>query len=76
MQARTKKVLDMALQLSFEEQEELLSELAGRLSVWDQAIERAWAEEATRRWAGITSGEVQTVPWSAVRQGLKQRFGV
>jgi hypothetical protein len=29
----------------------------------DPEVEKAWAEEAERRWAGIESGAVRTIPW-------------
>jgi putative addiction module component (TIGR02574 family) len=76
MEARTQEILEMALQLPPGEQEELLVGLADHLSAPDPEIERAWAEEASRRWARVASGEVTTVPWSEVRDGIKRRFGV
>jgi putative addiction module component (TIGR02574 family) len=36
----------------------------------DPDIERAWAEEAERRWQEIQSGKVQTIPWEEVRAKL------
>lgn len=36
----------------------------------DPDVERAWAEEAERRWREIESGEVQTIPWEDVKARL------
>lgn len=36
----------------------------------DPDVERAWAEEAERRWQEIQSGKVQTIPWEEVRAKL------
>jgi putative addiction module component (TIGR02574 family) len=76
VEARTRQVLELALQLPLEEQEELLDELAGTLGTWDEDVTGAWAEEATRRWVRIATGQTQTVPWDEVRRGLTGRFGV
>ncbi len=75
MESRTREVLDLALQLPPSEQEELLAELAGSLGAADEDVERAWAEEATRRWVAIASGQVETIPWQEVRSALKERLG-
>ena len=37
----------------------------------DPDVERAWAEEAERRWQEIQSGKVQTIPWEEVEQTLR-----
>jgi putative addiction module component (TIGR02574 family) len=36
----------------------------------DPDVERAWAEEAERRWREIESGEVKTIPWEEVKAKL------
>ena len=36
----------------------------------DPDVERAWAEEAERRWREIESGKVQTIPWEEVKAKL------
>ncbi|MBC7831737.1 MAG: addiction module protein [Hyphomicrobium sp.] len=36
----------------------------------DPDVEKAWIEEAERRWDAIESGEMKTVPWQEVRKGL------
>jgi hypothetical protein len=76
MEAQTKKVLGLAQQLPLREQEELLAELVAGLSTLDESVERAWAEEAARRWARFQSGETETVPWADVRRGLTEQLGI
>ena len=36
----------------------------------DPDVERAWAEEAERRWREIESGKVKTIPWEEVKAKL------
>ena len=36
----------------------------------DAGVEAAWAEEIERRMRQIDAGEVQTIPWEAVRAEL------
>jgi len=36
----------------------------------DPDVERAWAEEAERRWQEIESGKVQTIPWEDIKAKL------
>jgi putative addiction module component (TIGR02574 family) len=36
----------------------------------DPDVENAWAEEAERRWQGIQSGTVRTIPWDEVKAKL------
>lgn len=36
----------------------------------DADVEKAWAEEAERRWREIESGEVKTIPWEEVKARL------
>lgn len=36
----------------------------------DPDVERAWAEEAERRWQEIQSGKVQTIPWEEIKAKL------
>jgi len=36
----------------------------------DPDVEKAWAEEAERRWREIESGEVKTIPWEEVKAKL------
>ena len=36
----------------------------------DPDVERAWAEEAERRWREIESGKVQTIPWEDIKAKL------
>lgn len=36
----------------------------------DPDVEKAWAEEAERRWREIESGQVKTIPWEEVKAKL------
>jgi len=36
----------------------------------DPDVERAWAEEAERRWQEVESGKVRTIPWEEVKAKL------
>jgi putative addiction module component (TIGR02574 family) len=76
MEAQTKEILSLVRQLPPSEQEEILAELATSLSTADEAIERAWTEEAARRWARIESGEVETVSWADVRKKITEQLGL
>ena len=63
MNERVKKLSDVIRKLSPDEQAELIDELLGNLhNRVDPEIEKAWAEEAQRRWQAYLRGEVKTTP--------------
>ena len=50
-------------QLTFEERQQLLEHLLEEKN----SVEKAWLEEADRRWEEIESGKIKTVPGRIVR---------
>ena len=63
MNARVKKLSEQIRKLSPDEQAVLIDELLGNLHHRvDPEIEKAWAEEAQRRWWAYLQGGVKTVP--------------
>jgi putative addiction module component (TIGR02574 family) len=76
MQTSTQELLRLVQALPPDEQEELLTELALSLGTRDKEIERAWEDEALRRWLEIESGEADTIPWLQIRREITDQFGV
>jgi putative addiction module component (TIGR02574 family) len=76
MQTTTQELLRLVQALPPDEQEELLTELALSLGTRDKEIERAWEDEALRRWLEIESGEADTIPWLQIRREIADQFGV
>ncbi|MBI3807235.1 MAG: addiction module protein [Nitrospirae bacterium] len=74
MKSTAKRVLDAVLRLDdrdkLEVAEELLSALEGSS---DTDVDTAWAAEVERRSLEISSGEVETIPWSTVRKSASQK---
>jgi len=67
------KLLDQALQLPEEDRAELAVRLLASVGEPAEEVERAWIEEAERRFGEIERGEVLTVPWSEVRERIFAR---
>ncbi len=62
MNARTKKVIDDAMELSASERALVVSELEASLACEDspEDVEKAWDEEIARRIDDVVSGRVKT----------------
>jgi putative addiction module component (TIGR02574 family) len=41
----------------------------------EEGAEAAWAIEIERRIAELDAGTIETLPWDAVRDGLRRRLG-
>jgi len=41
----------------------------------EKGVEAAWVAEIERRIVELDVGEVKTIPWDVVRDGLRQRLG-
>jgi putative addiction module component (TIGR02574 family) len=70
--SRVSRLLEEALQLSENERSELAQRLLDSIGDPPEEVERAWIEEAERRFADIERGEVRTLPWVEIR---KRVFG-
>lgn len=67
MNARVKKLTDQIRKLSPDEQAVLIDELLGNLhDRVDPEIEKAWTQEARRRWQRFLQGDVKAVPAAQV----------
>ena len=76
MNAHVKKLSDQIRKLSPDEQAVLIDELLGNLHHRvDPEIEKAWAEEAQRRWRAYLQGGVKTVPADQVFAKLGKKRG-
>ena len=75
MNARAKKVLEEALELSEEERSELVDELIVSLPKFaDPEIEKAWDEEIERRVREVNEGRVQLIDGEEAFAGLKKKY--
>ncbi len=81
MSEQTQAIFEQAMKLSVAERELLASQLMCsidnvELSPEEQAAhDAAWAPEIRRRLAEITSGAVETIPWSVVKAELEAMIG-
>jgi putative addiction module component (TIGR02574 family) len=76
MNERVKKLSEEIRKLSAEERADLLDELVILVhSEPDAEIDKAWVEEANRRWEAYLRGEVQTVPAEEVFAKLGTKRG-
>jgi putative addiction module component (TIGR02574 family) len=41
----------------------------------EEGVEAAWMAEIERRIVELDTGKTKTIPWDAVRDGLRQRIG-
>ncbi len=63
MNERVKKLSDAIRKLPADEQAELVDALLGSLhNRVDPKIEKAWADEAKRRWQAYLAGEAKATP--------------
>lgn len=69
--SRVQELIDAALLLDPAELEELLRELAERLT--DPPISPAWLDAARRRSEQLASGASQAIPWAEVRERMYRR---
>ena len=76
MNERVKKLSEEIRKLSPEEQADLMDELLVLTHREpDPKIEKAWAEEASKRWQAYLRGEVKTVPAEAVFAKIAKKRG-
>jgi putative addiction module component (TIGR02574 family) len=73
MSSRVRMLLEQALQLSESDRAKLALRLLDSIGESPEDIERAWMEEAERRFAEIERGEVRTVSWTEVRKRVFAR---
>ena len=65
-----------ALQLDESERAALAGMLIDSIdSDVEEGVEAAWMIEIERRIAELDAGTVETMPWDAVRDGLRRRLG-
>jgi len=64
-----RKILEAALELSADERERIVVELAASLKgdVEGKRIEEAWLTEVDRRWSEVESGQAILHDWGSVR---------
>jgi len=75
MAAKVDTVLREALALSYDERAVLAGSLLESLEpASDVDVDKAWRKEVARRIAQLDSGEVQTIPWTSVRDQLWDRL--
>lgn len=67
------RLLDEALKLSDQDRVALASLLLESIGEPIDQIERAWLDEAERRFGEIERGEVQTIPWTEIRARVFRR---
>ncbi len=67
MNDRVKQLFAQAQQLSPEEQAELLDMLLAIAPDQPVGWEKAWAEEAERRWQAYQCGEMKSALWEEVK---------
>jgi putative addiction module component (TIGR02574 family) len=76
MTRHAENVLQAALTLPEEERAEIVGALLESLeSSTDPDVESAWRQEVAARVAALDAGEIETVPWSEVRDRLRTRLG-
>lgn len=76
MERSAEALLKKALALPEEDRAEVAGALLNSLEpVEDADIESAWRQEVASRVAALDAGEVQTIPWSEVRDRLVARLG-
>jgi len=61
-------------ELSLEDKEILSGELVYEVRKADLEIEKAWTEEAERRWKEIEEGKVETIPGDQVLAEARRRL--
>lgn len=72
------KLREELLRLPVEQRAQLAAELLRSLEGEDDedfdpvAHEKAWADEIQHRLRQVDSGEVETIPWSVVRERLRR----
>ena len=66
------KVLEAALELSADERERIVVELAASLKAGfaGKEMEEAWLTEIDRRWSEVESGQATLHDWGSVRDQL------
>jgi putative addiction module component (TIGR02574 family) len=76
MTALRDKLFKEALQLNEAERAALAEMLIDSIdSEVEEGVEAAWRDEIERRVAELDAGEVETIPWDLVRDGLRRRLG-
>jgi putative addiction module component (TIGR02574 family) len=76
MEQNAEAVLKKALTLPEAERAEVAGALLNSLEPLEEAdIESAWRQEVATRVAALDAGEVETIPWSKVRDRLVARLG-
>jgi putative addiction module component (TIGR02574 family) len=76
MTRHAEDVLQAALTLPDEDRAEIAGALLESLEPSTEAeVERAWRQEVAARVAALDAGEVETIPWSEVRDHLRTRLG-
>ncbi len=75
MNEKTEAVLTLALGLPEIDRAEVVGALLESLEPpSDVDVEAAWRKEVAARVAALDSGELQTIPWSSVRDRLLARL--
>jgi putative addiction module component (TIGR02574 family) len=75
MERNAQAVLKKALTLPEADRAELAGALLNSLEPVEEAdIESAWRQEVAARVAALDAGEVETIPWSEVRDRLVARL--
>jgi putative addiction module component (TIGR02574 family) len=72
MNERVKHIFSQAQQLLPEERAELMDMLLAATPAPDADWEKAWAEEAERRWQAYKRGEMQSYSWDEVKARLRE----
>jgi len=76
MTRHAEDVLQAALTLPEEDRAEIVGALLESLEASSEAeVEGAWRQEVATRVAALDAGEVETIPWSEVRDRLRTRLG-
>lgn len=76
MTRHAEDVLHAALTLPEDERAEIVGALLESLDPSTEAdAERAWRQEVAARVAALDAGEIETIPWSEVRDRLWTRLG-
>jgi putative addiction module component (TIGR02574 family) len=75
MDKKTEAVLTLALDLPDMERAEIAGALLESLQLpADTDVEAAWRDEVSKRVAALDAGEIETIPWSKVRDRLFARL--
>jgi len=72
MNERVKQIAEQARQLTGEEQAELVDELLAMMHEPSPEWEKAWADEAERRWQAFKRGEMKSYSWEEVKEQLRK----